>query len=125
MCDASGLALMTPPPTPLPTATATPDQAVSIDSSAVDQASFPGPCPHYFNFDAYVSSHYSVTIRFRWEHSGGYIGPEINWSFTGVETQILGTVLKFFSDFSWWAWLHILSPDDLTSEEVYLSLTCP
>jgi len=109
-----------------PTSTIESSGKVKDVTLSVNKASHSGNCPYTFTFVAEITVKGETTATYILEFGGGINGPA-----TSAETTTFseGTVeLTFSPEFtatgSGWARLHITAPNDITSNQVEITLTC-
>lgn len=104
------------------------DGRVTDVSITVDDAS-PDECPYTFNFTATITLSAPATVTYRLEAGSDTPGftfnlpPEQTGAF-GSGTHSLSFFLTISSTVDGWAQLHILAPNDVTSNQVSFSLRC-
>jgi hypothetical protein len=115
--------LMTPPPTPTPE----PFTVKSVTAS-VDVANSNGPCPFKFTFTAEIEVNRPGDVTYEWKRSDNASSPSKMISFTEAGKKSVTTTWQLggggFS-YSGWQQLHIISPNDLLSNQANFSLNCP
>jgi len=119
------------PGTPQPTAVPG-SISVSAVTLGVDPASFSGACPHTYIFSGSLTSSGAGKISYRLEASSDKPGfvfdlpAAVESTFTGAgpRTFSVSYQLTFTGSVSGQATLHVLTPNDLTSDQVSFSLTC-
>ena len=122
-----GAAAGTPLPTGVPGAI-----TVTVASMSVDQASFTGACPRTFTFSGSLTSSGAGKVSYQLEASSDKAGFVFNLPgpfssvFTGAgpRTFSVSYQLQFTASVGGQAWLHVLTPTDLSSTKVSFSLTC-
>jgi hypothetical protein len=122
-----GAAAGTPPPTTVPGGI-----NVTAATLSVDQASFTGVCPRTFTFTGSMTSSGAGNISYQIQASSDKPGfvfdlpAPVTATFTdaGPRTFSVSYQLKFTGTVGGQAWLHVLAPNDLSSEKVNFSLTC-
>jgi hypothetical protein len=99
-----------------------------VDSviASVDQAVSSGPCPVVFTFSGTITTHDATTVTYRWERSDGTMGPTISLPFATASSQTVTDSWKLSTTGTskFWAQLHVLTPDDISSDQVNFTLTC-
>ncbi len=117
--------------TPLPTsASGTPNAGVVTQVSlSVDNASFSGSCPHTFNLTANVTLSKNSDVTFKLEAGSDTEG--YTFQLPAAQTVSLTTgshSMSFTLDMtdtgSGWVKLHVVSPDNLSSNAINFELTC-
>ncbi len=82
-------------------------------------------CPAAFVFSASITANGPGVVVYRWERSDGSVTPVLSLSFAGFGSQTVTTQWNLGSPVSGWARLHILSPNEVTSNQAPITLTCP
>ena len=100
-------------------------KVVSVTLSAAKN-SFTGTCPHTFNFTAEVKVNRDSDVTFVLEFGGGLTHAAMSPETTSISA---GTVeLTFSPEFSvsgsGWVRLHVTAPNDISSNNVDISITC-
>lgn len=98
-------------------------------SMAVDQASYTGACPHSVTFAASFTLNSNATLTYVLEAGSDTPGFQFNLPPAQTSTFSAGTYslnfpLDFTSSVNGWVRLHILSPVDITTNQVSFSVTC-
>lgn len=94
-------------------------------TASVNPASFNGVCPRKFNFSATVTVNGPVTVTYKWERSDGAIAPTRSITFVGAGSQtVTETWTLSPSSYNGWQRLHVLTPNDTTSNQATFTLTC-
>lgn len=125
-------AAATRPPAPTFAGTLAPVNVTKVTLS-VDNAAVTNDCPHTFVFTAILYVEGGGTIRYQLEASTTTEGftfnlpAPIDSTFTSNGPHTFGVqyTLEMRSTVSGEAWLRVLSPNDLRSDKVAFSLTCP
>ncbi len=99
----------------------------------VDQAEVKESCPHTFVFTAVLSIEGGGRVKYQLEASTTTAGfkfdlpapLESSFNTNGPHTFSVAYTLEMRDTVSGQAWLHVLSPNELTSDKVSFSLTCP
>lgn len=118
--------------TPAPTATLTPTSsgaAVTSLSMAVDAPSYAGICPKVLTFAATFTVNQTTSITYNLEAASETPGfvfdlPAAQTTEFTPGTYTLSFPLNMTSSGSGWVQLHITAPVDLTSNQVFFTLTC-
>lgn len=131
----AGLPIGTPAPvTAVPTASGPLNPArVTKVTMSVDTQTVTGKCPHTFIFTAILNIEGGGPVRYRLEASTTTEGFQfqlpaaIESVFTTNGPHVFGAsfTLDMRDTVQGQAWLHVLSPNDLVSEKLAFSLTCP
>ncbi len=106
------------PPTPLP-----PFEVTAVQVS-VTPSSYSGVCPKQFSFSAQITANGAGTVTYRWERSDNATPSEESVSFGGSGTKTVNTSWTLSSDGTYWERLHILSPNDMVSNQATFTLDC-
>ncbi len=104
--------------------TPTPEFAVSDVTVNVNPSASVGSCPVVFQFSAQVTVNQPGNVTYRWERSDGSSSSENNLNFAGPGTQAANTNWNLGVEGNHWERLHILSPNDMTSNQASFSLQC-
>jgi Ig-like domain from next to BRCA1 gene len=119
---------------PAPTASGPLNPAKVVKASlTVDTANVLNDCPHTFVFRAVLNIEGGGVVKYQLEavsNTSGFafdLPAPIESTFTtnGPHTFGVNYTLEMRNAVSGEAWLHVLSPNELTSERVPFSLTCP
>lgn len=116
--DVTGLGAAPFPPTPLP-----PFEVTAVQAS-VAPSNFVGTCPKEFNFSAQITVNGAGTVVYRWERSDNASSSEESVNFSSSGTKTVNTSWSLSSDGTYWQRLHIISPNDMTSNQATLTLDC-
>ena len=96
---------------------------VTVDPSTVTVA-----CPYTtsFTFTGYITINGPGSVSYRWERSDGTSGSTQTINFTGSGTQTVNDnwTISSTTGFTGWEKLHILSPNDLSSNQGVFVITC-
>lgn len=116
-------------PTPRPTSTPTPT-SVSFQVTGVVAAVSPtssNTCPTTFNFTANITTNAAGSVTYKWERSDGASGTTETLVFTGAQTKTVETTWSIGNDEppSKWEKVHILTPNDISSNQATFTLNCP
>lgn len=119
-----------PSPTTGANATPTATQATNVVTGAalgVDQAEVSGTCPHTYLFTAQITLSQAANVTYRLEAETGFDltlpGPATTALNAGV--NVLSYRLEFSDNVSGWARLRVTSPNEVVSNQVNFTLTCP
>lgn len=97
---------------------------VTLVSVNVNPTSFTGTCPHTFHFNGTIRVNAPGTVTYRWERSDGTSDTRtMQFSAAGDKTIESGD-FKSGSSGTFWARLHVLTPNDKTSNQATFTLTC-
>lgn len=97
-------------------------------SVAVTPTQSKGECPQSFLFAGKITATGKGAITYRWDRSDGTPGEVQKLAFTEAGTEIVTTIWELgktgalYSNY--WQVLHILSPQEMTSNEAVFSLDC-
>lgn len=110
-----------------PTATQQSANVVTGAALGVDQADVSGPCPHTYLFTAQITLSQAANVTYRLEAETGFDltlpGPATTALNAGV--NVLSYQLDFSDNVSGWARLRVTSPNEVVSNQVTFTLTCP
>lgn len=114
-------ATQTPSPTPTPIAfrvTAVVAAVAPISSNV---------CPTTFNFSGTITTNLAGTVNFKWERSDGASGISQSLVFDSAGSKTVTTSWQLSNDEppTKWEKLHVLSPNDISSNEATFTLNCP
>ena len=102
--------------------------AVTAVTASVSPSQYYGGCPGPFVFSADISVNGGSgigTVTYRWEGSDGTIGPTETVAFSGPGIQtITASPLYDYMDGSFWQRVHVLTPNDLYSNQAEFSVGC-
>jgi hypothetical protein len=125
----------TPTPTPTSPTTSSPSTtiiipiptvtfAVTSAIASVDLPVYSGGCPKRLTFTALISTNGPGTVTYRWERSDGSPGPVQTLVFPSAGTQSAGEYWQLGGSYSGWDRIHILTPNDLLSNQAGFNLIC-
>ena len=101
--------------------------AVTGVSLAVDQADVSATCPHTFLFTTQITLSQAANVTYQLEAETGFDltlpGPATTALNAGV--NILSYQLDFTDNVSGWARVRVTSPNEVVSNQVNFTLTCP
>jgi len=89
----------------------------------VDQASFTGTCPHDFKFSGLIETNVAGTIQYVWERSTGNSATQSVTLPVGGGVIVQDTVTVTSSG-SVTVTLHVINPNDKSSNAVTATATC-
>lgn len=121
----------TPGPSPTanastPTATQTTNIVTGV-ALGVDEANVSGTCPHTYLFTAQITLSQAANVTYLLEAETGFDltlpGPATTALNAGV--NVLSYQLEFSDNVSGWARLRVTSPNEVVSNQVTFTLTCP
>jgi len=93
-------------------------------TASVDQPSFSGACPVHFYSQAVITVNGPGTVLYRWENSDGESNPTQSLNFSSAGAQTVNTGWEIDSSGSYWVRVHILSPNETTSNQASLIVNC-
>ena len=117
--DVTTLPPGTIPPTPMPAF------AVSGVTASVDPTSWSSACPKEFTFSAQITVNGPGTVEYIWERSdpGASAGSQ-SLTFASAGTQTVNSTWQLSEEGTFWKQLHIISPQDITSNQAQFTLSC-
>jgi len=98
--------------------------AVTNVTASVSPTSYSGSCPGTFNFSARITTNGAGTVTYRWERSDGAVGPTQSLTFAGAGTQTVTTSWTLGARGTYWERVHILSPNDIYSNQATFTNNC-
>lgn len=97
---------------------------VTLVSVSINPTAFTGSCPHTFHFTGIIRTNAAGTVTYRWERSDGNSDTRtLTFSAAGDKTVESGD-FKSGSSGTFWARLHVLTPNDKVSNQATFTLTC-
>lgn len=97
---------------------------VTVVSVNANPTGFTGTCPHTFHFNATIVTNGPGTVTYRWERSDGNSDTRtINFASADSQTIQSGDYRSGTSG-SFWARLHIITPNEKVSNQATFTLTC-
>jgi hypothetical protein len=97
---------------------------VTLVSVSINPTAFTGTCPHTFHFTGIIRTSAAGTVTYRWERSDGNSDTRtLTFSAAGDQTIESGD-FKAGSSGTYWARLHVLTPNDKVSNQATFTLTC-
>ena len=115
-----------PSATPKLTPSPTPVSGFQVTAAAAAVAPTTGnSCPTTFNFSGVITANGAGNVTYKWERSDGAQGPTESVTFTGAASQSVSTTWNLSNPGTKWERLHILTPNDLTSNQATFTLSCP
>ena len=106
-----------PPPSPV-------SSSVTGVIASVTPSSFKGHCPKTFNSTATITASGPCTVSYQWENSlGGKSESSIIFSGAGSRT-VSGPSPSFGDSGTYWWRVHVLTPNDMTSDNAVFDLNC-
>jgi hypothetical protein len=100
---------------------------VTVVTARVDQLNNDGECPFTYSLAADISANGGGgvgTVTYRWERSDGTFGPVQSLSFNAAGTQTVTDYWLVSEEGSYWGRVHILTPNDLVSNNAEFSNYC-
>ncbi len=104
-----------------------PFAVTNVTASVFGKSSYSGPCPTVFTFSGNITANGAGTATYRWERSDSVYGSTQPITFTGPETKVVTSTWSIGAPgfvYNEWEKVHVLSPNDLTSNLATFSLTC-
>ena len=98
--------------------------AVTSVTVSVNPPAISGPCPQTFTSSAVITVNGPGTVTYQWERSDGVIEPVYSLAFTGAGSQTVAVPWLISASCSGWRRVHILTPNDITSNQASFTLTC-
>jgi hypothetical protein len=89
----------------------------------VDPYTYIGVCPKTVNFWANIAANGPGTVTYQWERSDGDITPIQSINFTSAGAQMVFTTWTR-GEGTGWQRLHILTPNDVMSNQTNFTITC-
>lgn len=112
-----------PTVTPSPTPTTAPFTVTGVTAAVAPTSS--NTCPTTFNFSATITTNAAGTVTYKWERSDGATGSTQSESFAAAESKTVTTTWAIGAAGTHWERVHVLTPNDLTSNQATFTLTCP
>lgn len=135
---ATPISTLTPSYTPIiitatfvPTVTSTPTPPPLVVVAAVAAVTPPPPsvCPQTFTFDGQITVTGTGNVKYKWEQSDGGGSSDLVITFLAPGTQSVPpwpwTLGEPGFNYTGWAQLHVLLPNDVTSNQATFNLVCP
>jgi hypothetical protein len=97
---------------------------VTAASAGVDIASFSGSCPKRMTFTGTISASEAGQVTYKWERHDGSATPIETMTFNAGSTQTTSTAWDVSPSTTGWQRLHVLTPNDLTSNDARIVVTC-
>jgi DNA-directed RNA polymerase specialized sigma24 family protein len=118
-------------PTHTPTSTVTPIPFLVTNVTAVLSSTSPytGTCPGTFSFSGSVTTNGPTNVTYRWERSDTINNGPFSLPFGSAATQNVtfawpSAPVNNVSNPTSWVRLHVLTPNDMTSSQVFFSNNC-
>ena len=107
------------------TTTSAPAFAVTAAVARVSPSAYSGGCPGTFNFSADITANGAGSVSYRWERSDEVTGTTQTLSFNGAGTQPAAAASwQLSANGSFWERLHVLTPNDLLSNQATFTNSC-
>jgi hypothetical protein len=90
----------------------------------VDPYTYTGVCPKTINFWGTITANGPGTVTYRWERSDNTSTVPETITFTAAGAQMVANTWTLDATGTGWQRLHILTPNDVVSDEINFSLTC-
>ena len=116
-------ATFTPPPTATPTRTPIPFAVTSL--AAAVSSSSANACPSTFTFSGSITVNNPGTVTYRWERSDGASSSPSSTTFGSAGSNIVTTQWTLSAEGTRWERLHVLTPNDMVSNQASFTLSCP
>jgi hypothetical protein len=101
-----------------------PTFAVTSVTANASPPFYSGPCPYQFNFSGIITVNGPGTVTYQWERSDGTSDPAQTATFSSAGSQIVTTYWYLGAIGTGWYRLHILSPNNTTSNQAFFVLNC-
>jgi hypothetical protein len=85
---------------------------------------FTGACPKTFGLVGNITTNGPGTVTYRWERSDGGASPTQTYTFESASTFSPFTSWPREASGSYWVRIHIITPNDMVSEQANFTLTC-
>lgn len=117
----------TPTKTPTPTPTPTPVgfQVTGITAAVAPTSSTSCPSSTAFNFSATITANAAGTVSYKWERSDGASASTENVTFDAAGSKTVNYTWNMGAGGTHWAKVHVLTPNDISSNEATFTMTCP
>lgn len=122
-CLDSFLDLFSPSSTTEPTSS-TAGIRVTAAAAGVDVSSFSGPCPKRLTFTGTITASAAGQVTYKWERHDGSAAATQTMTFNAGSSQTTSAVWDVSPSTSGWQRLHVLTPNDLTSNDARVIVTC-
>lgn len=117
-----------PNPTKTPTSspTSSPTPIVFQVTNVVATSSVIGAtCPKTVNFSANITTNSAGDVTYKWERSDGATAPTETKTFVGAGTQTVTSTWTLSAEGTKWKKVHLLTPNDISSNEALFTIDCP
>ena len=111
-------------PSPIPPVPEPLTMAVTSVTTSANPPSFYGACPTTFYFYAVITVNGPGTVTYRWEGSDGGLEPIHSINFYGAGSQTINTSWQLAATGSYWARVHVFTPNEVISNSASFSLSC-
>ncbi len=101
-----------------------PSFSVIVVTASVNPPSYSGDCPINIYSEAVITVNGAGTVSYRWEDSEGGIKPTENVYFSSAGSQSVGTWWPVGQSATLWVRLHVLSPNDTSSNQASFTVNC-
>jgi hypothetical protein len=101
-----------------------PSFSVIVVTASVNPPSYSGDCPLNIYSEAAITVNGPGTVSYRWEDSEGGIKPTENVYFSSAGSQSVGTWWPVGKSATLWVRLHVLSPNDTSSNQASFKVNC-
>ncbi len=101
-----------------------PSFAVTGVTASVNPPFISADCPTNIYSEAIITVNGAGTVSYRWEDSEGGIKPTENIYFSSAGSQSVGTWWPIGLSGTFWVRLHVLSPNDTSSNQASFTLNC-
>jgi len=99
--------------------------AVTSVTASVSPAVSSGPCPQTIHFTGQIVANGAGAVTYRWERSNGEVGPTQSLTFNAAGTKTVTSAdWTLNQSGTYWAKLHVLTPNDLISFQAKFTLNC-
>jgi hypothetical protein len=106
------------------TSTSAPGIRVTAATAGVDVASFSGSCPKRITFTGTITASEAGVVTFKWERHDGSAAATQTMTFNTGSSQTASAVWDVSPSTSGWQRLHVLTPNDMTSNDARIVVTC-
>jgi hypothetical protein len=99
--------------------------AVTSVIAGVNPTTYNGGCPKTFNFSAVINVSGPGTVTYKWERSDGATSASKTIAFSTASSQTVASSWTLgLPSYSGWQRVHVLAPNDVTSNNAPFTLTC-
>jgi len=96
---------------------------ISVTASA-NPPSFTGACPTNFYSEAVITVNGPGTVTYNWERSDGAFSRIASLIFDGPGSQVVNVSWSLDETGSYWARVHVLTPNEIVSNQANFSVSC-